>query len=175
MCSRSRLFTVIGLSLTMCIPMVGQPPQAVTAGGDLAVRKISGPFTYSNLSIFLIHGKDSITNRQFLTLNEALEQKKIIVHETSNVNMLAVENTSDDVEIFIQSGDIVKGGRQDRLISHDMLVPKKSGKMPIPSFCVEAGRWSQRGEESSVNFASTLSHCPPRRSGCLATSRRQAG
>lgn len=154
MCSRSGLLMAIGLSLWMGITLVAQPPSEVKVGSKQAISKISGPYTYANLSIFLLHGKDAITGRNFLTLNEALEQKKIIVHETSNVNLLSVENTSVDAEIFIQSGDIVKGGRQDRLISYDMLLPPKSGNVPIPSFCVEAGRWSRRGEESAAYFAS---------------------
>jgi hypothetical protein len=61
---------------------------------------------------------------------------------------------SPDVEIFIQSGDLVKGGKQDRLLAFDVVVPPKSGKMPITAFCVEAGRWQQRGTESRVSFGS---------------------
>jgi hypothetical protein len=50
-----------------------------------AIDKITGPFTHHNLGIYLLHGKDTITGRHILTLNEAMEQKKIVVHETSNV------------------------------------------------------------------------------------------
>jgi len=44
---------------------------------------------------------------------------------------------------LIQSGDIVKGGRQDRTMQYDLLVPPKSQKMPLSSFCVESGRWGK--------------------------------
>ena len=47
----------------------------------------------------------------------------------------------------------MKGGKQDRVIAHDFIVPAKSGKMPIASFCVERGRWSRRGRESVVHFS----------------------
>jgi hypothetical protein len=121
------------------------------------IANISGPYTHSNLSVFLLHGNDTVTGRNFRTLDEALQQKKILVHETSTVNELTVENISSDVEVFIQSGDIVKGGQQDRLFSYDLVVPPKSGKIPITSFCVESGRWSQRGKENATRFESSKS------------------
>jgi hypothetical protein len=126
---------------------------ALPLAAEEPYSKISGPFTQSNLSIFLLHGKDTLpTGAKLLTLEEALDQKKLIVHETSDVNELAIENTSTDAEVFVQAGDIVKGGRQDRLIACDMIVPPKSGKIPIASFCCEHGRWQQRGSESAANF-----------------------
>lgn len=145
---------MIGLVFVGSWPLIARPLAEDNPKVTPKVNKITGPYTHANLSIFLIHGDDTITGRKFITLNEAMEQKKIIVHETSNVNTLEVENTSPDLEIFIQTGDIVKGGRQDRLMSFDLVVPPKSGKVPIPSFCVEAGRWRQRGQESAAFFAS---------------------
>lgn len=125
-----------------------------TMVGDL---KLSGPNTHENLTIFLIHGEDKIKDKNFLTLQEAIEQKKVIVHETQSVNELAVENVSSDQDVFIQSGDLVKGGQQDRLLVFDLVVPPKSGKLPVAAFCVEAGRWQQRGVESRAVFATSLS------------------
>jgi len=87
-----------------------------------------------------------------LTLPEALDQKKVIVHETGSVNELSIENVSDQ-EVFVQAGDIVKGGKQDRCLAVDMIVPAKSGKIPIAAFCVENGRWRQRGNEVAGNFS----------------------
>jgi ARG and Rhodanese-Phosphatase-superfamily-associated Protein domain len=105
----------------------------------------------------LDHGEDRIKGKVPLTLQEAIEQKKVIVHETENVNELAVENTTDQ-EIFIQSGDLVKGGKQDRLLVFDLILHPKSGKLPIAAFCVEAGRWQQRGSESREVFAGEWIH-----------------
>jgi hypothetical protein len=115
------------------------------AGGG---QRITGPFTHGNLSVFLIHGGGRASGRPLITLQEAMAQKKVVVHETGQVNELAVENVSADADVYIQSGDIVKGGRQDRMISQDFIVPARSGKVPIASFCVEQGRWSRRGTES---------------------------
>lgn len=117
--------------------------------------EISGPYSYKNLDIFLVHGKDKIKTGKILTLEEALEQKKAVVHETSNVDELVVENTSDDTTVYIQSGDIVKGGKQDRVMRYDVMVPPKSKQMRVASYCVESGRWSQRGNESHREFASS--------------------
>jgi hypothetical protein len=116
--------------------------------------KFSGPFTHDNLTIFLIHGDDLLKGKDILTLQEGLEQKKVVVHETKNVNELAIENVSDQ-EVFVQAGDIVKGGSQDRTIATDAIVPAKSGKIPLNSFCVEAGRWRKRGEEEESKFSSS--------------------
>src|SRR5262249_12767806 len=46
-------------------------------------------------------------------------------------------------------------GRQDRVLALDLIVPPKSGKIQIASFCVEHGRWSGRGQEEAGRFASS--------------------
>jgi hypothetical protein len=98
-----------------------------------------------------------------LTLDEALKEKKVRVHETGEVNELAVENLSKQWDIFIQSGDIVKGGQQDRLLACDLVVSAGSGKMPIPSFCVESDRWNQRENEDTEDFNSSTSQLASKR------------
>jgi len=115
---------------------------------------VSGPYSHKNLTIFLLHGADQRQDKTPLTLQEAMERKFVVVHETGDVNNLAIENLSDE-EVFVQSGDIVKGGRQDRVLALDLIVPPKSGKIPIASFCVEHGRWSTRGAENAVAFSSS--------------------
>jgi hypothetical protein len=133
-----------------------QPPKP--AGP--AVARVSGPITHANLTVFLLHGPDAAAGQKFLTLKEALEQKKAVVHETEQVNELAVENLADDISLFIQSGDIIKGGKQDRAFAFDMIVPPKSGRVPIGSFCVESGRWRQRGSESAGQFSGSENQAP---------------
>jgi hypothetical protein len=123
----------------------------VTQGNDY---KLSGPYTHKNLTIFLVHGKSLIKGKTFLTLQEALVQKKVVVYETRSVNELSIQNLSDQ-DVYVQSGDIVKGGQQDRMIAVDLIVPPRSGKLPISAFCVEHGRWSGRGNERSAVFSSS--------------------
>jgi len=123
------------------------------AGMQAGDYRISGPFTHQNLAIYLIHGKNIIEGRSFLTLQEALEQKKVVVYETKDVNELSIRNLSAQ-EIYVQAGDIVKGGHQDRVLAVDLIVPPKSGRMPIAAFCVESGRWNKREGERAEVFAS---------------------
>ena len=116
--------------------------------------RISGPYTHKNLTVFLVHGKDLLPGKNFLTLQEALAQKKVRVYETKDVNELAIRNLSNQ-DVYVQAGDIVRGGDQDRMISIDFIVPPRSGRMPIAAFCVESGRWSKRGDEQSAWFSSS--------------------
>jgi hypothetical protein len=140
------------LAITTVQAYFSPAPKDETQAGSY---KISGPYTYENLSIFLVHGKDTLSGKKFLTLQEAMESKVIIVHETKDVNELAIENVSEDQEVYVQSGDIVKGGNQDRVLSTDLIVPPRSGRMSIAAFCVERGRWRQRGNESAGKFESS--------------------
>ena len=117
--------------------------------------QISGPYLQDNLAIFLVHGSSTPTGRSPLaTLDEALASGQAVVYETSDVNNLEVENLSTDRLLFVQAGDIVKGGKQDRVLSVDLVLPPGSGRTSIAAFCVEHGRWSARGEESADTFAS---------------------
>ena len=143
------LITFAVLCLLITIPLHGQnSPRPQTSN-----YRLSGPYTHKNLTVFLIHGKDQ-TTRTFLTLQEALAQKKVKVYETRDVNELAIRNLSNQ-DIYVQSGDIVRGGDQDRMISMDFIVPPKSGRMAIAAFCVESGRWNKRGTEESAVFSSS--------------------
>jgi hypothetical protein len=103
----------------------------------------------------LVHGRISANSiGPLLTLSEALAAGKAIVHETGDVNELAIENLSPTEDIYVQAGDIVKGGQQDRVLSVDLVLPPGSGAVPIDAFCVEHGRWTARGEESVKQFDS---------------------
>ncbi len=122
--------------------------------------RISGPHVHESLAVYFIHGK-SAPGPVPLTLQEALEKGSVRVVETGEVNELKIENTGSD-DIFIQSGDIVKGGRQDRVLSMSFVLPPKSGEVSLAAFCVEHGRWSSRGTESASAFASANEVMPSR-------------
>lgn len=115
--------------------------------------RITGPVVHANLALYFIHGT-SAPGKVPLTLEEALAKGVVKVHETGNVNTLSIENLGDD-EVFVQSGDLVKGGQQDRALTVSLLLPPKSGRIPIAAFCVEEGRWSARGGEDVKTFASS--------------------
>ncbi len=117
--------------------------------------RVSSAHTYKNLTIFLIHGKDERSGKNVLTLQEAMEMKVLRVYETSDVNELEVENISKHYDVFIQSGDIVKGGKQDRVLSVSIMVRARSGRVSISAFCVESGRWERRKGEEVGQFSSS--------------------
>lgn len=143
------------LCLLIALPFLLKPATAQTNNATTPKNyRLSGPYTHNNLTIFLVHGRDLAGNRTFLTLQEALDQKKVIVYETKDVNELAIRNVSNQ-DVYVQAGDIVKGGDQDRMISVDFIVPRRSKRMPISAFCVESGRWSRRGSENNASFGSS--------------------
>lgn len=123
-------------------------------------RKVSQPVVHENLAIYFVRGP-SAPGPVPLTLAEAMQRGSLIVHETGDVNSLQVENKGAE-PVFIQSGDIVKGGKQDRVLTVSLIVPPQSGKMPIDAFCVEQGRWSARGREQVAQFEASNAAIPSR-------------
>jgi hypothetical protein len=123
-------------------------------------NRVSGPLVHENLAVYFIHGR-SAPGKVPLTLEEAMASGAVTVRETSNVNQLEIENLGND-EVFVQSGDIVKGGKQDRTLMVSLLLPPKSGAVPIASFCVEEGRWTARGREDAGNFSTASASVPSR-------------
>lgn len=125
-----------------------------------ATSRISGPHVHENLAVYFIHGP-SAPGPAPLTLQEALEKGSVRILETGAVNELKIENTGTE-DIFIQSGDLVKGGRQDRVLTMSFVLPPKSGEVPLAAFCVEHGRWSARGTENVAMFAAASEAMPSR-------------
>src|ERR1043166_3518482 len=154
------LVTIAVLSLLIALPLgvfINARAQRNTTNRSESLPanyRISGPYIHKNLTIFLVHGKDLLPGKNFLTLQEALAQKKVRVYETKDVNELAIRNLSNQ-DVYVQAGDIVRGGDQDRMISIDFIVPPRSGRMPIAAFCVESGRWSKRGNEVNGEFSTS--------------------
>jgi hypothetical protein len=135
---------------------------AVGCGGGAAfaeqATRISGPHMHANLAVYFVHGPSS-DGAVPLTLQEALANSSVQVVETGRVNELQIENSGSE-PVFIQTGDIVKGGKQDRVLTVSLLLPPHSGRVPIASFCVEQGRWSARGAEDQAKFSSAREAMP---------------
>jgi hypothetical protein len=148
---------ILATLLSLCLPQCGG---AHAETDNPEGYRLSDPVVHGNLAIYFVFGK-SRSGPVPLTLQEALARKVITVRETGQVNELQVENIGAD-EVFIQSGDIVKGGQQDRVLSVSMLLPPHSGAIPIDSFCVESDRWSARGVEDARTFSSATAALPSR-------------
>jgi hypothetical protein len=144
------------------------PAVAAEGGGEGDAYRVSGPTTHDNLAIYLVHGT-SAPGPVPLTLQEALAKGVAKVYETGDVNELAIENLGHE-EVFVQAGDMVKGGQQDCVLMVSLSLPAHSGRLPIGSFCVEHGRWTQRGSETAKSFASADAVMPSK-AGKLAIAK----
>ena len=155
-------------------------PAAILAAGALAAGpaaaaaaeddyRLSGPYTHDNLAIYLIHRRNGNDGPVPLTLGEAMERGAVRVIETGDVEELVVRNPGDR-EVFIQAGDIVKGGKQDRVLTVSMIVPPNSGDIAIGAFCVEHDRWEGRGMEKMREFSASTARLPSK-AGRLALHR----
>jgi len=107
-------------------------------------------------------------------LQEAMKRKLVVVRETGDVNRLTIQNRSNQ-DVFVQAGDIVKGGQQDRVLALDLIVPPKSGRIPIDAFCVEQGRWSRRGNEAVAAFSASDNALASKDLKIAAKARRSQG
>lgn len=123
--------------------------------------RISGPVMHDNIAVYFVHG-NSAPGPVPDTLQEALAKGTVEVLETGNVRELKIRNTGD-APVFVQFGDIVKGGQQDRVLTVSMLLEPKSDPVPIGAFCVEQGRWAARGKEDAKRFALSEAIMPSRR------------
>ena len=121
-------------------------------------------YSFENLRLYPIRAKQSFMNQfagtgKFMPLKEAIEKNKIKITEKNNsgeVNSLTVENISTDTIIII-TGDIIKGGKQDRVINQDILLVPHSGKKNLPVYCVESGRWTSGDRAVQLNTRSSTS------------------
>jgi hypothetical protein len=146
------------LPFTAASIRAAEPPTPAPAGAAELIKiddelSAARGVRVRNLEVFALIGPDQIRGRDYLTLSEAMERKLVQVTETQNVSELKIANSSPDRFVFIQAGDIVKGGQQDRCLTSDLVLAPKSGAQPIGSFCVEQGRWTRRGAESVAAFS----------------------
>ena len=121
------------------------------------------PVTKGNLSIFPVVGGAENDTAHLLTLDEGLRAGSVVVTEAGSlqglvrpgtpwprqsgaeVNRLVLINNSDH-PLLLLAGEVVTGGKQDRVIGVDRIVPPKSGPIDLSVFCVEPGRWVASSE-----------------------------
>jgi hypothetical protein len=155
--------SLFALMLALPLLLAHRRATAQTSGPMLASLSLTGPYVYQNLALFAVHDPNGAKHDEILTLQEALAQKTITIEEVGQVNQLVASNRGKH-SVYLQAGDIVKGGQQDRVLQHDTLLPPNAKKIPLAAFCVEAGRWHARGNEPVRRFAS---------SSATITSKRQ--
>lgn len=132
---------------------------ARVAVGDTIMR-VAGPYAHDNLAVYLILS-GAQDPRTFITLDEGLKSGVVKVTEKDNasVNELLIENASD-FNLFLQEGDTLKGGKQDRTIYAGHIVPPHSPAQPLPAFCVEPSRWVAGAQGSAFAVPANAALAP---------------
>jgi hypothetical protein len=115
---------------------------------------------FKNLRIIPIRPKNGFGNGapRVISLSQAMKQGLATITErgsasTENVHYLRINNHSDQT-IFISSGEVVSGGRQDRIIAQDTLLEPNGRDQYVSAMCVEELRWSEKERKFTYeNFA----------------------
>jgi len=168
---------VLGLSSLGALGALGfvfggpTPPLPGKSEGEWRLLE---PVRYENLSIFPVVSARAYDTSWFLTLDEGLVSGEVLVREQgsegmarsrdgvvrpadsngASVNQLVLINRSKR-PLLLLAGELVSGGKQDRIIGKDRLVPVGSKPLPLDVFCVEHGRWSSG---ASFTDAKTIVH-----------------
>jgi hypothetical protein len=108
---------------------------------NLRGLKVAEPIKYKNLMIFPLTTRVE-KRTDYVTLDKAMEYDWLRIREIDGgeVNSVELMNTGDKI-VFILTGEMLTGAKQDRMLREDLLVPPKSGWLRIPVYCVEHGRW----------------------------------
>ena len=98
------------------------------------------PKIWRALSLYPLYRHDE-QRREYVSAAEAMRTGELTVSDApqASVPTLHADNTSGKTVFFV-AGEVVFGGRQDRIVTESFLVPP--GGASIPVACVEAGRWS---------------------------------
>jgi hypothetical protein len=153
-------FVTLGFAmLGFLLPWTGQPEPGKPEGE----WKLLEPISYENLTVFPVVASSGYDTGAFLTLEEGLSRGDVIVREQgaetmvrdrdgvrqpvvqnyggASVNQLVLVNRSRR-PLLLLAGELVSGGKQDRIIAKDRIVEPGSEPLPLDVFCVEHGRWS---------------------------------
>jgi hypothetical protein len=136
--------------------------------------RLASPIAYGSLTIFPVISAQDADTSEFETLDEALTSGDAIVSEQgaylhrtrdgspvpmistgSQVNQLVFVNRGKRPLVLL-AGEVVSGGKQDRIIGKDRIVPVGSPPLPLDVFCVEHGRWT--GGSDQFVAAETMVH-----------------
>jgi hypothetical protein len=168
--NRRSLLQMLGVSMGVAAPMTswaqkirilpGVGEVAPSAGGGQAlwdVRRVLAGVrvgerrAHGGLTVFWLHAPAASTPWAVATLDEARAQGALIVSERDEaaVSEIVIENRGP-VHVLLLAGEILQGGKQNRIVVEDVLVPPRSGSLTLPVFCVEQGRWQGAGKQFST-------------------------
>jgi hypothetical protein len=170
-----------GLALVGSVPGSPAPPSSRPEGE----WRLLDPVTYENISVFPVVSSYSQDTSPFLTLEEGLASGEVAVREQgsetmvrgrdgrpvylpqpttgASVNQLVLINRSRR-PLLLLAGELVSGGKQDRVIGKDRIVPAGGPPLPLDVFCVEHGRWTGSAQFAAAN---TIVHPSVRESAAV--------
>jgi hypothetical protein len=161
---------IAALGFVWSTPGSSAPPTKPDGGW----RLLDG-IRYENLTIFPVVSPGGYDTGAFLTLEDGLSSGEITVREQGaemlirnrqqgravppaysgpSVNQLVLINHSKR-PLLLLAGELVSGGKQDRIIAKDRIVAPGADPLPLDVFCVEHGRWSAG---SQFTAAKTIVH-----------------
>jgi hypothetical protein len=127
-------------------------------------RHLAPPVTYENLTVFPVMSSEDADTSSFATLDEAVASGAVLITEQGSymrrsrdrrnqqqfdgaqVNQLVLVNRGEK-PLLLLAGEVVSGGKQDRIIAKDRIVPVGAEPLPLDVFCVEHGRWTNGGDK----------------------------
>ena len=144
--------------------------------------KVLEPIRHGNLTVFPVVAAKSYPTAEFLTLDEGLRSGEVVVTEAGSVQGLIRRHPTPYVQrdgaqvnrlvlinnskrpLLLLAGEVVAGGRQDRVIGKDRIVPPESEPVDLSVFCVEPGRWvgtsANFGASGAIYNAANTDHTP---------------
>ncbi len=155
---RKRILPFCLLITLATLTVLALGPDPGEAGQVGPTYKVLAPISRGNLTIFPVVTDRTHDTHNFLTLDEGVRSGEVVVNEAGSVrplirrrdlyipgdgaevNRLVLVNNSDRPLILL-AGEIVTGGKQDRVVGKDRIVPPKSDPIDLTVFCVEPGRW----------------------------------
>ncbi len=155
------LLCSISFQFTSCSESTAASKPDSFTYANVKIEVADNSLTFKNLRIYPVYANDNLHQREkeyghFISLDSALKTEKVVISEKSisgreqdDVNKLFVENTSQDTVILL-AGEVVKGGKQDRTLATDLVLPPGKGKKDIDVFCVEHGRWQEKDQNKQT-------------------------
>ena len=133
-------------------------PPARSADWQRAVAglRVGAASRHGALTVFWIHGTEPAPPLEVVTLDEARASGALVIAERDRaaVPELTVDNRGKS-HVLLLAGEILVGGKQNRVLREDILLPPLSGSRSLGVYCVEQGRWNdgRRDFESKQSFA----------------------
>src|SRR5713101_4438620 len=110
----------------------------------MRAMRVGPSASHGALQIFWLHAKEPSPPLAVTTLDEARLAGALLITERAQASVpeLVVENRGKSY-VLLLAGEILVGGKQNRVLREDILLPPLSGPRPIGVYCVEQGRWNQ--------------------------------